>query len=54
MSINDRHIAGEELTDAERDEWNDAHKKARESLQRSVSSCIIWIIGICMNMSSKI
>ena len=34
MGINDRHIAGEELTDAERAEWNDAHKKAREYLQK--------------------
>ena len=34
MGINDRHIAGEQLTDAERDEWNDTHKKARESLQK--------------------
>lgn len=34
MAINDRHIAGEDLTDAERAQWNDAHKKARENLQK--------------------
>jgi hypothetical protein len=34
MGINDRHIAGEELTDKERTQWNDAHKTAREYLQK--------------------
>lgn len=34
MGLNDRHIAGEKLTDAERAQWNDAHKKAREYLQK--------------------
>jgi nicotinic acid mononucleotide adenylyltransferase len=34
MGINDRHIAGEELTDAEISEWKSAREKAKESLQR--------------------
>lgn len=34
MGLNDRHIAGEKLTDAERAQWNDAHKKAREYLEK--------------------
>jgi nicotinic acid mononucleotide adenylyltransferase len=34
MGINDRHIAGEELTDAEIDQWKEARAKAKESLDR--------------------
>lgn len=34
MGINDRHISGEELTDAEISDWKSAREKAKESLQR--------------------
>ena len=34
MGINDRHIAGEELTDAEITQWKEARVKAQESLAR--------------------
>lgn len=34
MGMNDRHIAGEELTDSERTQWKDSHEKAREYLDK--------------------
>lgn len=34
MGLNDRHIAGEDLTDDEIQEWNTAREKAKESLER--------------------
>jgi nicotinic acid mononucleotide adenylyltransferase len=34
MGINDRHISGEELTDAEISDWKSAREKAKESLER--------------------
>lgn len=33
MGLNDRHIAGEELTSQEIEQWREAHQKAREYLQ---------------------
>lgn len=34
MGLNDKHLTGEEVTDAEKQTWFDAHQKARESLNR--------------------
>lgn len=34
MGLNDKHLTGEEFTDAEKDTWIAAHEKARESLNR--------------------
>ena len=34
MDINDRHISGEQLTDAEISDWKAAREKAKESLER--------------------
>lgn len=34
MHINDKHLTGEELTNAEKQEWIHAHEKARDSLNK--------------------
>ena len=34
MYMNDKHLTGEQLTDAEKETWFDAHQKARDSLNR--------------------
>lgn len=34
MGLNDKHLTGEEVTEAEKRTWIDAHQKARESLNR--------------------